>query len=247
MKKEDIIVNSIVFLKDLQAGKSQEELLAAVHDLGFRRFEVRREFIGDKTAELPQLKQKADSCGISLFYSINEDLFVNGKINPLLPVLFEEARTLAAPFIKLNTGDSRGVTSQELKKLSDFPLDEIGIRVENNQTPLHASLANCQHTMNLIKAADLPISFVFDTGNWAWVHESVEQAKDALASVTTYLHCKNYKLVNHKPQISSSLFDGELDICQLREAFPSLEYLALEYPSTAEVLNHDANRLINAD
>ncbi|MGT2929072.1 sugar phosphate isomerase/epimerase family protein [Streptococcus dentasini] len=247
MKKEDIIVNSIAFLKDLQAGKTQEELLADVHDLGFRSFEVRREFINDRKTELSGLKKKADSYGISLFYSVNEDLFVNSKVNPLLPVLFEEARVLAAPFIKLNTGDSQEVTDQELKKLSAFPLDEIGIRVENNQTPCHASLANCQHTMNMIGAAALPISFVFDTGNWAWVHESIEEAKEALASVTTYLHCKNYKLVNNKPQLSVSLFEGELDIRQLTKAFPSLEYLALEYPSTPEGLRRDVNRLIGLD
>ncbi|EHI73338.1 AP endonuclease, family 2 [Streptococcus criceti] len=142
-------------------------MLANVYDLGLRRFEVRREFINDKRTELSGLKKKADIYGISLFYSINEDLFVNSKVNPLLPVLFEEARSLAAPFIKLNTGNSQGVTEQELKKLSAFPLDEIDIRVENNQMPFHASLANCQQTMNMIRNVALPISFVFDTGNWA--------------------------------------------------------------------------------
>lgn len=65
MKQEDIIINSIVFKKQLDKGFTQVQLIKLVKDLGFSRFEIRQELLQDPDRELPALKAEAD------FYDIN--------------------------------------------------------------------------------------------------------------------------------------------------------------------------------
>ncbi|KAA9061724.1 hypothetical protein F5G80_01915, partial [Streptococcus agalactiae] len=56
MKQEDIIINSIVFKKQLDKGFTQVQLIKLVKDLGFSRFEIRQELLQDPDRELPALK-----------------------------------------------------------------------------------------------------------------------------------------------------------------------------------------------
>lgn len=235
-----LILNSIVFKDDLDQGRSQSQLISKVIKLGIRNFEIRREFLTKGIAELQAIKKHADAHHIQLFYSINEDLIVDNQINPLLSEFIKEAVLLQAPFIKLNIGDASKISLQQLQSLKVTP---IGIRVENNQTLGHANIANCQHFMALCQQAKLPISFVFDTANWVFVNDTIAEAVAALSSVTTYLHCKNYHIVNQHPQVTSSLFEGHIDIPQLLAQFDNIEYYALEYPSNMATLNMDIERM----
>lgn len=100
-EKEDLIINSIVFGSQLEAGALQEKLLEQVFAMGFKRFEVRREFFKSIPQELETLKEKAEKLDLALFYSVNENLLVDGKINPNLNDLIQEADILGAPFFKV--------------------------------------------------------------------------------------------------------------------------------------------------
>ena len=93
-EQEKLIINSIVFKEALEAGISQSDLLDQVHSLGFKRFEVRREFLRDIPQELGLLKAKANQLGLALFYSVNEDLLVEGRLNPSLDALLQETQDL---------------------------------------------------------------------------------------------------------------------------------------------------------
>lgn len=121
----------------------------------------------------------------------------------------------------------------------------IGIKVENNQDPKAATVENCQYFMTLVKELQIPISFVFDTANWAFINQDLYQAVNSLACDTTYLHCKNFLQVAGKPHLSKSLFEGEIDLTDLLKSFSNCEYLALEYPTELEVLKRDVQRLIS--
>lgn len=239
MKKEDLILNTIAFKEQMDAGVPQADLIKLANRLGVKRLEIRREFLRGISEELPRIREAADQYHFDLFYSVNEDFVLDGAVNPLLEQLLEEAQILEAPFIKLNTGDVGGVQDATFSSLNEL-IEKygVGIRLENNQTPGHANVANCLKAMQLVETANLPITFVFDTANWVFVGDSVEKAVEQLAEFTTYLHCKNYQLLDGKP-VLSGLFDGELDIITLKNQFPHLEYVALEYPCALTDLEKD--------
>lgn len=242
MSIKNWILNSIVFKEQLDKGIKQADLVSQVSDLGLNRFEVRREFLKDLSSELKAIKTQADLYGIELFYSVNEDFLYEGKPNPLIKTLMEEANILGAPFIKINVGDARGVTVSDLSEVADWLTSGIGIRLENNQDPYNAKIENCLKVMDLVKEAQLPISFVFDTANWVFVGDDVEQAVQALAHDTTYLHIKNYKDSKNQLEITT-FFEGDLNLLQLLEEFPNVAYVALEYPATFSELSYDLKQL----
>lgn len=237
-----LILNSIVFKEQLDQGISQSQLIAKVAQLGVHNFEIRREFLTKINEELQLIKAQADKHHIALFYSINEDLIVNHQINPLLDTFIEEAQLLQAPFIKLNIGDASQISIEQLSQLSDIT---VPIRVENNQTLGHANIDNCAHMMTLCQQANLPISFVFDTANWVFVGDDVEHAIATMAASTHYLHCKNYQMIADQPQVTQSLFTGEIDIPQLFKRFKSVDYYALEYGSQLDILAEDIEKIVS--
>ncbi|MGT2933752.1 sugar phosphate isomerase/epimerase family protein [Streptococcus catagoni] len=243
LEQKDLIINSIVFKEDLEAGLSQVDLLEQVQAMGFNRFEVRREFLGDIPQELGVLKAKANQLDIALFYSVNEDLLVDGRLNPSIDALLQEAQVLQAPFLKVNIGDANRLLPQTLSSLEKVLPPGMPLLVENNQDPVGASLANCVRFMTLAQQTNLPIGFVFDTANWAFVGESIVQAAKQLTAFTSYLHCKNYLQVGEVLSTSNALFEGEIDIIQLLQQFPNVPYLALEYATSKEQLLADASRL----
>ena len=243
IKREELIINTIAFKEELDRGVKQEDLLESVKDLGLSRVEIRREFLGDIDVELKNIRKKADQLGLSLFYSVNEDFVIGDRVNPKLKALRQEAELMGAPFVKLNTGDAGQISVASLAELAPSFQSSVGLKLENNQDSLYASIKNCRLMMNKVRAADLPIAFVFDLGNWAWLGEDIEQAFASLAEVTDYLHCKNYRHVNGQVEIAS-LFEGELDIPSLMKRFRHVRYLALEYPTSLENLEADIARLL---
>ena len=226
IKREELIINTIAFKEELDRGVKQEDLLESVKELGLSRVEIRREFLGDIDVELKNIRKKADQLGLSLFYSVNQ-----------------EAELLGAPLVKLPTGAAGQLSVASLAELAPSFQSSVGLKLENNQDSLYASIKNCRLMMNKVSAADLPIAFVFDLGNWAWLGEDIEQAFASLAEVTDYLHCKNYRHVNGQVEIAS-LFEGELDIPSLMKRFSHVRYLALEYPTSLENLEADIARLL---
>lgn len=244
MKKEDIIINTIVFKESLDKGISQLELLETIHELGFKKVEIRREFLTDISQDLTHIRQKANQLDLKLYYSVNEDLFVDGKVNSELPRLFEELDILEAPFIKLNTGSAKGISPSTWEELKRITAVSKPIKVENNQDPINARIKNCQKIMEEITQHDLPISFVFDTANWVFVGDEVDAAISALGSYTSYLHCKNYTSKG-KGLALTNLFNGDIDMLDLMSHFPKVSCLALEYPSSEESLLKDVTELLS--
>ena len=224
IKREELIINTIAFKEELDRGVKQEDLLESVKNLGLSRVEIRREFLRDIDIELKNIRKKADLLGLSLFYSVNEDFVIGDRVNPKLKTLRQEAELLGAPFIKLNTGDASQISVASLAELAPSFQSSVGLKLENNQDPLYASIKNCRLMMNKVSAADLPIAFVFDLGNWAWLGE-------------------DYRHVNGQVEIAS-LFEGELDAPSLMKRFSHVRYLALEYPTSLENLEADIARLL---
>lgn len=242
MNRQAIILNTIVFQEQLEQGCGQVDFLETVQALGLKRLEIRSEFLKGGQEELLDLRRRADELGISLFYSANVDFLQGDRVNPDLVTYCQEAECLGAPFLKVNIGDGRAISRDTLEKWWSSFSPKMEIRLENNQDPLAARLANCRRVMELIQEVGLPLSFIFDTANWVFVGDSPVEAAELLAPVTTYLHCKNVKQKGGILQVSS-FFDGELDLASLIETFPRVDYLALEYPTSPQQLTADLLQL----
>lgn len=243
MKKEDIIINTIVFKHCFDKGKKQVDILRTVSELGLKKIEIRRELLTDIRTELQDIRHQADKLHLELFYSINEDLFVDGLINSQLNVFYEESNILKAPFIKMNTGSAKNISATTWNTLKETIKEFKPIKVENNQDTQNARILNCLEIMKECKDRAIPIDFVFDTANWSFVDEETEKAITSLETYTDYLHCKNYKKME-KELFLTTLFEGEIDIISLIRRFSKVRYLALEYPCTEKELIKDIDSLL---
>lgn len=244
MEKKELIINTIVFKEDLDKGRPQLDLLPKINALGFQRVEIRREYLKEPADDLRAIRKRADALGLELFYSVGEDFVIKDALHPDLDKFRNEALILGAPFVKLNVGDSKALSLSTLSPLKSRLETGPGLALENNQDPDRGTIANACQMMSLIEEAQLPIPFVFDTGNWYWLGESASQAADRLASVTAYLHCKNYGQAAGELGFTG-LFDGQVDMVELIGQFAHIPYLALEYPCSEEQLNQDVNRLLS--
>ena len=112
----------------------------------------------------------------------------DGALNPQLPALLQEAKTLHALWLKVSLGHFSD--TKPFNTLRDW-LESSGMKlvVENDQTtcgrlpPMQRFNAAC-HTQKL------PVSLTFDMGNWLWVGDSPEAAAQQLAPSVSYIHVK---------------------------------------------------------
>lgn len=241
---DKLVLNTIVFKDLLDAGWPQVNLLAETKALGVSQMEIRREFLQDVPQDLIAIREKANQLDMALFYSINDDLVIDGKINPRIVTYIDEATVLQAKVLKINTGSVAGLTVAELNRWQSILQVPFQVSVENNQTPGHATIDNIRSFLDLSIEAELNLRFVFDTGNWYWVGETVEKAMEFLKEDTHYLHLKNYSQDGTEVRVAS-LFEGELDIATVIGCFSDVDYYALEYPCSPSILAHDIKKVLS--
>ncbi|POP45251.1 xylose isomerase [Superficieibacter electus] len=172
-----------------QAG-GQCAMLPVIAAAGADGVEIRREMFNEQEqTDLAALAVAITEHQLLACYSAPEPLYLaDGALNPLLPDLLREARTLNALWLKVSLGHF--TDSQTLQTLRSW-LATGGVRlvVENDQTacgqlpPMQRFSAACQ-------VQDLPVMLTFDMGNWLWVDSSPEQAARHLAPFVSYIHVK---------------------------------------------------------
>ena len=120
MKKEKLVLNFLVFADKVKDGALQANLLQKAADLGFTQVEIRREYFRDINEEKTVIESEAKRLGLDLFYSVPDEVYVNGKINPKLEQYVIEAKQMGVKHIKWNIGDYNGeLYLNELKALLD--------------------------------------------------------------------------------------------------------------------------------
>lgn len=235
MKKNVTVLNFLVFAKEIQKGVLQNELLSHISSLGFHAVEIRREYIKDKEKELPLIKQEAEGLGMDLFYSIPDEIYIEGTLNPKLTEYLEEAKIMGMKQIKLNIGEFNGeLHSKELKALVN---EQISIVVENDQTQTSGTIKAIKKYMDAVKDSDLTIGYVYDLGNWRFVGENEIEAVNELAEYVQYIHVKDVSYINNQPQVVG-LDQGDIDWRKVLTLLPINQPIAIEYP-----LNTDAEIL----
>lgn len=179
--------------------------------------------------------------GLDLFYSVPDEVYVNGKINPKLEQYVIEAKQMGVKHIKWNIGDYNGeLYLNELKALLDRG---IAISIENDQTQTSGTIVAIDTYMKAVTKAGVNIGYVYDLGNWRFVGEDERAAAELLKDYVQYIHVKDVQLVDQKPQ-AIGLDHGEIDWRKVLQILPQDVPVAIEYPTitTTEIL--EAKKLL---
>lgn len=227
---KSIVLNLLVFNQQFIEGKTQKELVKKGIESGFNQIEVRREYFRELESELLDIKKIAEKSNIELFYSVPEEIFVKGEINPHLTDYLLEAKEMGARHIKFNIGDFKNYQGKltELKKLTEYG---INVRVENDQTETSGKIAAINEFMKAATQEGIEISYVYDLGNWRFVGEDEREAAQQLAKYVTYIHVKDVETSSGK-SVATGLDQGEINWRDILDILPTDLPIAIEYPTT---------------
>ncbi|WP_318371149.1 sugar phosphate isomerase/epimerase [Enterobacter sp.] len=190
MQRKIIVVTAAYGHERIQALGGQAGVLPFIADAGADGVEIRRElFDADTLNALPALADLIESHQLLACYSAPEPLCLpDGTLNPLLPALLAEARTLNALWLKVSLGHFQHKTV--LETLRTWLADSgMALVVENDQTDC-GQLAPMQRFKAACRVMNLPVTLTFDMANWLWVGESPEEAARHLAPAVSYIHVK---------------------------------------------------------
>ncbi|MGI2314590.1 sugar phosphate isomerase/epimerase family protein [Staphylococcus arlettae] len=229
MDKHNLVFNTLVSQKRINNGIKQHELFDEILSLGFNSIEVRRELFSNIKEEISKISNLAKDKGIELFYSVPDQIFLEGGgLNPKISEYFEEGELLGALNIKMTIGDYQ--YPQQLEKLKFINNQPFKFTVENDQTQQSGTINNIKSFLEDAKDAGLNIGYTFDLGNFRYVHENEVDGADTLSTFTTYIHLKNVSEDNGE-LIATSLGKGIIDWKTILNKLPAGLPIALEYPS----------------
>ena len=231
MNRQQIVINTIVFLHELAEGKPQIELLEEIQKLGLTKVEIRREYLKAFPDDLLQIKRAAQACQLEVFYSVPEWLFKKGELQGReLEQYLSEADMLGAKLVKFSVGEFNGFSVESLTKLKQILAEFAGIvTVENDQTKQSGTMKTNRKFLRVCQENDLRIYGTFDVGNWYWVGEDPLTNALELKSFTRYIHLKDAVCENSGVR-AASLDQGSIAWRQVLQSLPSGLPIALEYP-----------------
>ncbi|AXX65089.1 sugar phosphate isomerase/epimerase [Bombilactobacillus bombi] len=241
-----IILNTLIFEKEIQKGISQVALVKRIHDIGVNGIEVRREYFKNYTNELEQLKNEADKYNMTVNYSVPESIFTkDGTINEKLKDYFQEGKQLGATKIKFNIGNFKNFKGNLDKALKQFPIDDIETNIENDQTEISGTLEAIKSFLQAIYSENINIGYVYDLGNWAFTHGDALKSANELSKYTRYVHLKNVINKEGKLQTSDNLNIGMYDWRLILKKLPVNVDVALEYPMESDEFIYNQLKLLN--
>ncbi|KRK13110.1 sugar phosphate isomerase epimerase [Lacticaseibacillus zeae DSM 20178 = KCTC 3804] len=226
-----IVANLLLLASEWQAGQSQADLVSELVNLGFSTIEVRREYFRDISRELPQVTELAKNHSLTLFYSVPDEIFVaEGQVNPKLQGYLDEAKAMGMTKIKWNIGDFAEFSGDLASALLPLTQQGIEINIENDQTTTSGRLQPVLTFLQAVTAANIPIGYVYDLGNWPFVGEDPLKAATALRQYTRYIHVKDDLTGGEKP-VTVPLDQGDLPWRDILAILPDTVPIALEYPT----------------
>ncbi|MGG5368781.1 sugar phosphate isomerase/epimerase family protein [Enterococcus sp. AZ196] len=235
MMDNRLVLNFLVFADRVAEGELQADLLQEAADLGFSKVEIRREYFQKIDEEIPVIQSEATRLKQQLFYSVPDEVYIQGKINPKLEQYLIEAKKMGVKHIKWNIGDfSDELHLDQLKALLS---EGVEISIENDQTQTSGTINAIRKYMMAVEKAKAAIGYVYDLGNWRFVGEDEIEAAELLKDYVHYIHVKDVRYENQKPQ-AAGLDHGEIAWRKVLQILPQEVPVAIEYPtaSNAEIL-----------
>lgn len=237
-----VSINTAVFIDHLNDGMSQLESLKKLKNLEneIDNIQVRGEFFkDDKDQELEEIKKICHENNWGLYYSVPEELFNDGVINPSIDKNLEMAQKNNLKYLKYFIGDVEEVKSEDITNL-DQKLVNYGVELTlENLSNDSGRLEKVQAGLKAVKNSK-NIGYTYDAGNWYWVNENPSVAFNKLKDQIT-----NYHLKDIKNKETVMLGDGNTDwqpmILNLSEEIP----IFLEYGIPDDQIEHEVE-LVNS-
>lgn len=244
MTNERLVLNFLVFADRVANGELQADLLQEIADLGFTQVEIRREYFQNIEEELPVIESEAKRLNMQLFYSVPDEVYISGEINPKLEQYLVEAKRMDVKHIKWNIGDFNGeLHGNQLKTLLE---QGVEISIENDQTQISGTVNAIATYMKAVKQAGIDIGYVYDLGNWRFVGEDEVEAAELLKDYVHYIHVKDVRYEDKEPQ-AAGLDHGEIDWRKVLQILPQDVPVAIEYPTTTNAEILEAKELLEGE
>ena len=171
----------------------QSSFVKLIAEAGGFGIEIRRELLPAGDLQLDQIKSEIDRFGLFTVYSApiecwKEDYQFNKE---QLEIIFQEAVVLGADWVKVSLGHFQQDKSN-IVVLGDFlkKQKDILLLIENDQTPYGGNVQHLQAFFESAAEQCIPVKMTFDTGNWYYAGQDVEEALRRLAPYVSYLHLK---------------------------------------------------------
>ncbi|MFL0266745.1 sugar phosphate isomerase/epimerase family protein [Candidatus Clostridium radicumherbarum] len=236
MEKNNIVINTLVFLEDLKSGVEQVKLLQDIHSLGINKVEVRREYIKDFDKELDAIKNTAEKYNMVIYYSVPKYLYVDGElaINEV-EEYFSEANKMNCRNVKLNIGNYNLISPENVTNINRL-CDKYSVKltIENDQTEENGKVQKIKEFLDRAERLGAKVSCTFDIGNWLWQNEDPKENAYKLKPYVTYIHLKDAHLQD-KPQ-AAYLDEGIIPWREILKIFHEDIPVAIEYPCYPDTL-----------
>lgn len=243
MKREKIVINTLVLLEDLKSGVPQSLIIDKVNDIGIKNVEIRREFIKNFDEEVLNIREKANKYNMRIFYSVPELLFKANKLRVKeIEGYFNEAYNMSSHNIKMIIGEIDELTEEDVNIINDLcEKYAIKLTVENDQTPENGRAEKIYSFLKRNKELGGNISFTFDVGNWIFQDEDPIKNAERLKEFVTYVHLKNATEDRKNTLIDKGILNIEKILINLPNNLP----MALEYPcGSIEEINSEIEKIL---
>jgi len=222
----------------------QASFVKLIAEAGAYGIEIRRELLPAVVLPLGKIKSEIDRYGLFTVYSApiecwKEDYQLN---EDQLNYIFQEAVILGAQWIKVSLGHFQQDQSN-IAELGKFlaKQKDIQLMVENDQTPHGGSVQHLQSFFENAVEQNVPVRMTFDTGNWYYSNQDVEDAVQKLAPYVSYLHLKQ---VTETLETVPLEREGEHSWKQVMSRFPADIVKALEFPIVPKEKTKDYIQMI---
>ena len=208
----------------------QESFIELIAESGASGVEIRRELLPHKAPIFEMIHSEITKYRLFTVYSAPIELWQEDyQFNEdELSEIFREGKELGAKWIKVSLGHFKKDVSN-VHELSSF-LDkqkEIQLLVENDQTLHGGNVSHLKSFFESAIAASIPVKMTFDSGNWYYSRQDIEDALNELSQYVLYLHLKQ---VEEGPVTVALRRTGNQNWRRVLEYFPSTIVKALEFP-----------------
>ncbi|MFA9397003.1 MAG: sugar phosphate isomerase/epimerase family protein [Clostridiaceae bacterium] len=247
MRKEDIVLNTLVFLNDHKKGIKQTKMMEICKELGINTVEIRREFFDNIDFDTKEVGSKAKELSLKILYSVSQYMYINKELQKDdMEKYFKEAKVIGSSQVKVVIGDYNSVNEEEVFYMNNLCKKyNMKLLVENDQSIENGKADKILAFVKEYKNLEGKIGVTFDVGNYIWQKENPLENAKKLAPYVEYIHLKDVNSMDNPSTVYLS--EGIIDWKKIIEVLPKNLLTALEYPcgDDAKVrLETEINKLI---
>lgn len=172
----------------------QYSYLPLIFNSGAYGVEIRRELLDQVHTGLEKVRNALMLFSLFTVYSAPIEVWkVDGSLNKEgIKQVFEEAQRIEANWIKMPLGFFHQDKS-DLSKLKDIlnSYQDMQLFIENDQTKHGGVIHNLYSFFESAYIMGVPVKMTFDSGNWLFQDQNIQEAIDSLSKYVSYLHLKH--------------------------------------------------------